>query len=50
MGIDVYAPDNFIIGDDDITFIYSPDEIASHAEGEIRVEISNDDLKPLMRK
>ncbi len=32
-GIDVYAPENFIIGDKEITFIYSPDEIASHAVG-----------------
>ena len=48
--IDVYAPDNFIIGEKSITFIYSPDEIASHAEGEIRVEIGNDDLKDLLRK
>ncbi len=50
MGIDVYPPDNFIIGKKDITFIYSTDEIASHAIGEIRVKISNDDLKDLFRK
>lgn len=50
LGIDVYAPDNFIIKDDGITFIYSPDEIASHAEGEIRVEVENHDLERLFRK
>lgn len=50
MGIDVYAPDNFIIGDGDITFIYSPDEIASHAEGEIRVTLKNSDMERLMKK
>lgn len=50
MGIDVYAPDNFIIGDNDITFIYSPDEIASHAEGEIRATIKNSELEKLFRK
>ena len=49
-GIDVYAPDNFIIGTDDITFIYSPDEIASHAEGEIRVAIKNGDMERLLKK
>ena len=49
-GIDVYAPDNFIIEKDGITFIYSPDEIASHAEGEIRATISNDELKDLLKK
>ena len=50
MGIDVYAPDNFIIGTDDITFIYSSDEIACHAEGEIRATIKNKDLERLLRK
>ncbi len=49
-GIDVYAPENFIIGDKDITFIYSPDEIASHAVGEIRVKIDNSDIENLFRK
>lgn len=49
-GIDVYAPDNFIIEKDGLTFIYSPDEIASHAEGEIRATISNDELKDLLKK
>lgn len=49
LGIDVYAPDNFIIGKKGITFIYSPDEIACHAEGEIRVTISNDDMEGLLK-
>ncbi|MCD8202202.1 MAG: RsiV family protein [Prevotella sp.] len=50
LGIDVYPPDNFIIGKKNITFIYSTDEIASHAIGEIRVKIDNNDLKDLFRK
>lgn len=50
MGIDVYAPENFIIGKNDITFIYSPDEIASHATGEIRVTIKNKELESLLKK
>lgn len=50
MGIDVYAPDNFIIGSDEITFIYSSDEIACHAEGEITATIKNEDLDKLFRK
>lgn len=45
----VYVPDNFIYGDDDITFIYCEDEIAPHSIGEIRVKINIDDLKRLMR-
>lgn len=49
-GIDVYASDNFLIGKKSITFIYSPDEIACHAAGEIRVEVSNDDIKELFKK
>lgn len=48
-GIDVYASDNFLIGKKSITFIYSPDEIACHAAGEIRVEVSNDDIKDLFK-
>ncbi len=50
MGIDVYAPENFIIGDDEITFIYSPDEIACHAAGEIRVVLKKSELEHILRK
>lgn len=50
LGMDVYAPDNFIIGKKNITFIYSPDEIAYHAAGEIRVTISNSDIEDLLKK
>lgn len=49
-GIDVYASDNFIVGKKSITFIYSPDEIACHAAGEIRAELSKDDIKNLFKK
>lgn len=49
-GIDVYASNNFIIGKKGITFIYSPDEIASHAAGEIRVEVDNSDIESLFKK
>lgn len=49
-GIDVYVSDNFIIGKKSMTFIYSPDEIACHAAGEIRVEVSKDDIKNLFKK
>ena len=43
-------PENFILGNDDVTFIYSPDEIASHAEGEIRVAVKNSELEKLFKK
>ena len=44
-----YLTDNFIYGDDDITFIYCEDEIAPHEVGEIRVELDIDDVKRLMK-
>lgn len=49
-GMDVYPSENFIIGKKNITFVYSPDEIAFHAAGEIRVEISNSDIEDLFKK
>lgn len=50
MGIDVYPSDNFILNNDGIIFIYSPDEIAYHAAGEIRVELSNSELEDILKK
>ena len=44
-----YVPDNFIIGRNDITFIYCEDEIARHDIGEIRVRIKNSKLKEIMQ-
>lgn len=49
-GIDIYVPDNFIIGKNNITFIYCEDEIACHDIGEIRVTIPVSDLKNIMKK
>lgn len=46
----LYAPDNFIPTDDTITFIYCEDEVAPHAEGEIRVEIDRSDIKDILKK
>jgi hypothetical protein len=46
----VYAPDNFIVNKKSVTFIYCEDEIAPHALGEIRVEISNSDLSDILKK
>ncbi len=45
----VYAPDNFILSDHKITFIYCEDEIAPHAEGEIQLTISKSKLKHWLR-
>lgn len=46
----IYVPDNFILGKDDITFIYNSDEIAAHAVGEIRLECAKSELKDILRK
>ena len=46
----IYIPENFILNNDDITFIYCEDEIAPHAVGEIRVKIDKDDISKLLRK
>lgn len=50
MNMDVYPSENFIIGKKNITFVYSTDEIACHATGEIRVEIENSELEDLLKK
>lgn len=39
IGIDPYLPDNFILGDGAIQFIYQCDEIAAHPMGEIKVTV-----------
>ena len=46
----VYVPENFILGKDDVTFIYCEDEIARHEEGEIRVALTHKKLKDIIKK
>ncbi|MCI6619127.1 MAG: RsiV family protein, partial [Prevotella sp.] len=45
----VYVPDNFILTEDDITFIYCEDEVAPHAVGEIRLTFDKDDLSKILK-
>lgn len=45
----VYVPDNFILANDHITFIYGEDEVAPHAVGEIRIDIDRDDIRGLLK-
>lgn len=45
-----YAPDNFIVGKDDITFVYNPFEVAGRKYGTIRICLSFDELKDIMKK
>lgn len=45
----IYVPENFMIGEDDITFIYCEDEVAPHAVGEIRLTFSKNDLRKILK-
>ena len=45
----VYVPENFILKDDKLTFIYCEDEIAPHAAGEIRIEFNRSEIKRLCK-
>ena len=45
----VYVPENFILGSDNVTFIYCEDEVAPHAVGELRAEIERSDMKKLLK-
>lgn len=46
----IFAPENFILGTDAITFIYNPYEIAPYAVGTTRLTIGNSDLQGIMKK
>lgn len=45
----IYPSDNFMLNEDDITFIYNPYEIASYDHGAIELTISNSDLDKLLK-
>lgn len=45
-----YAPDNFVIAKDEITFVYNPFEIAGRRFGIIKVSIPAEKLKDIMKK
>ncbi|MBP7357724.1 MAG: DUF3298 domain-containing protein [Prevotella sp.] len=47
---DIYAPENFIIGDDAITFIYNPYEIAPYSIGKIEIKLEYSDLSKILNK
>lgn len=49
MDITPYITENFILGKDDITFIYCEDEIGPHALGEIRVVLDYSDLESYLK-
>lgn len=47
--VDIYAPKNFIIGDETVTFIYNPSEIAAYSEGSIELIIPYTSLDKLLK-
>lgn len=47
--MDIYAPQNFILGDDEITFIYNPYEIAPYAKGNTELTLSYSKLKEILK-
>ena len=38
--MDMFVSENYIIGDDKVTFIYNPYEIAPYSEGTIKLDIN----------
>lgn len=48
--MDIFAPANFRLGKDDITFIYNPYEIAPYALGMTELRLGYDKLEKLLKK
>lgn len=46
---DMFATENFELGDDAVTFIYNPYEIAPYSAGPVELVIENDELKDLWK-
>lgn len=47
---EAYAPNNFILGEKAITFVFVPGEIADRSKGEIQVEVKYSDVSNLMKR
>ena len=48
--MDMFPTDNFVLGTDDITFIYNVYEIAPYAAGRTEISLSYSDVRDLMKK
>ena len=46
---DIYVPENFILGDETITFVYNPDEIAPYSLGSVELTISYAEIDHLLK-
>lgn len=49
MTMDLYVPDNYILGTKEVTFHYNPYEIAPYATGDTELTISYGQLKAIMK-
>jgi hypothetical protein len=47
--MDMFAPENFSLNDEDVTFVYNPYEIASYDKGMTELTIDNDELEGIWK-
>ena len=47
--MEMFAPENFVLGEDEVTFVYNPYEIAPYAMGMVELTIDNDELTKLWK-
>ena len=47
--MNMFAPENFVLGKDEVTFVYNPYEIAPYAMGMVELTIDNDELEKLWK-
>ena len=47
--MEMFAPENFVLGEDEVTFVYNPYEIAPYDQGLITLEIDHDELEKLWK-
>lgn len=48
--MDIFIPKNFVLGEDGITFVYNPYEIAPYETGNTELTLSYSDLEKLLKK
>lgn len=47
---DMFPSENFVLGEDEITFIYNPYEIAPYEKGKTELKLQYDDLEDILQK
>ena len=47
--MDMFAPENFSLNDEDVTFVYNTYEIASYDKGMTELTIDNDELETIWK-